>query len=250
MVVVMPAYNEAEGIAGFVREILAAFNRSEVDIIVVDDASSDDTAAALLELRKQGLPVDVLRNERNLGHGPSTIRGLAAGLRAGHEIVVAVDGDGQFLGADIARVASLARASSADVVEGSRVGRNEPCYRRAVSSVTRMLVRGTCGQSPRDANTPLRAYQRHRLEQLLVSVPEDAMTPNLLISASVRRNGWQILETEVASLPRRGASSVGTTWGQSRIQLPTRRFLLFCGRAFIQWRRFQKAGTGDAFGGE
>ena len=242
-VVVMPAYNEAEGITEFIREVLAAFDALEVSVIVVDDASGDSTPAALAELQEQGLPVTALRNDRNLGHGPSTIKALAAGLSAGHEVVVAVDGDGQFRGPDIARVASLVHTSGADVVEGARIGRGDPHYRRAVSSATRLLVRSACGLSPRDANTPLRAYRRNRLEQLLEGVPEDAMTPNLLMSASVRRNGWQIIETEVASLQRRGASSVGTTWGASRIQLPSRRFLMFCGRAFAQWRRFQREGA-------
>lgn len=239
-VVVMPAYNEAEGIAGFVQEIFAAFGPAEVSCVIIDDASSDATSAALTKLQEQELSVTVLRNERNIGHGPSTIRALAAGLRTEHDVVVAVDGDGQFHGPDIVRVASLAQASGADVVEGARVGRGDPLYRRAVSSATRVLVRSACGRPPLDANTPLRAYQRHRLEELLDRVPETAMTPNLLISASVRRNNWQIIETEVASLQRRGSSSVGTTWGTSRIQLPSKRFLMFCGRAFAQWRQFQK----------
>lgn len=241
-VVVMPAYNEAEGIAGFIREVLAAFDDSEASVIVVDDASSDGTEAVLASLREEGLPVTAIRNERNFGHGPSTIRALASGLMTGQDVVVAVDGDGQFRGPDIARVASLVRTSGADVVEGTRVGRGDPLYRRAVSGVTRILVRNACGQSPRDANTPLRAYRRQRLEQLLDAIPEDAMTPNLLISASVRQKGWQIIETEVASLQRRGASGVGTTWGASRYQLPSRRFLLFCGRALAQWGRFRREG--------
>lgn len=237
--VVMPAFNEAEGIAEFVQEILDAFVVGSVAVVVVDDASRDQTAAEVERLASQGLPVIPMRNQENLGHGPTTIRALRSGLGTGADIIVAVDGDGQFSGVDVARIASLAGEAETDVVEGVRVGRGDPLYRRIVSSATRILVRRACGSAPRDANTPLRAYPRERLHAILDGLPEDAMTPNLLISASVRRQAWSIRELEVASLERRGTSRVGTTWGGTRVQIPSRRFLTFCWKSLQQWRTFQ-----------
>jgi dolichol-phosphate mannosyltransferase len=242
--VVMPAFNEAEGISEFVLEIIDAFETSDVTVIVIDDASADRTTTVIEQLTAQGVPVTVRKNERNLGHGPSTLRALRAGLGTAADIVVAVDGDGQFLGKDVAQIAMLARTNSWDIVEGVRTGREDPFYRRMVSRVTRTLVRRACGSAPRDANTPLRAYPRHRLQALVDALPEDAMTPNLLISASVRRNNWGVAEVDVASLRRRGASSVGSTWGASRIKFPSRRFIVFCWDAFNQWRQFQSEGIG------
>lgn len=237
--VVMPAYNEAEGIVEFLREIVEAFAGHQVNVVVIDDRSRDRTAETVERAAREGLPVRVLRNTENLGHGPSTLRALAAGVATEAGIVIAVDGDGQFLGSDIARVADELNSSGSDLVEGVRTGRDDPLYRRAVSAMTRALVRSASGIAPKDANTPLRAYRRPCLTELLEAIPEDAMTPNLLVSAIVRREGWRLLEVPVASLSRRGSSKVGTTWGSSLAALPSKRFVRFCWKSFLQWRRLR-----------
>lgn len=237
--VVMPAFNESEGIREFVLEIIDAFEKDLVSIVVVDDASEDETVEVLQDLAREGAPVVVRCNLRNVGHGPSTLLALKAGLETGVSTIVAVDGDGQFLGRDVARLANLLELHQPDVIEGVRTGRQDPIYRRLVSRVTQGLVWRACGSAPCDANTPLRAYSRRRLEFLLDELPEDAMTPNLLISVQARRSAWNVMEVEVASLERRGASSVGTTWGANRLTLPSLRFITFCWNAFAQWIRFQ-----------
>lgn len=237
--VVMPAFNEEEGIVEFVREILEAFAGHEVGVVIVDDFSTDQTAASVEDAARQGLPVTVLRNAANMGHGPSTLRALGAGIEEEADIVVAVDGDGQFLGSDVARVAFALDTSGSDLVEGVRTGRDDPSYRRFVSALTRVLVRSASGVTPLDANTPLRAYRRSRLIELLETIPSDAMTPNLLTSAIARRHGWKLLEIPVSSLARRGSTSVGTTWGSSMAALPSKRFVRFCWKAQKQWRRLR-----------
>jgi len=238
IMVVMPAYNEGEGIGGFLDEIVQAFAGRRVRILVVDDASTDGTAAAVTTAREGGVPVEVLVNASNRGHGPSTIRALRSGLEEGADVVVAVDGDGQFLGQDIAAVAECAMVEDV-AVEGCRFDRSDPWFRRFVSSGTRLLVRTASGASPRDANTPLRAYPSPLLRSLLGRIPDDLATPNLIISALLRIDGHPIVEIPVRSLPRRGADATGSTWGRRARLLPTRRFISFCRRALTQWLRLR-----------
>jgi glycosyltransferase involved in cell wall biosynthesis len=233
--VVMPAWNEAEGIAGFIHELNEALEQWQPSFIVVDDFSTDDTADAVRRLASQGIPATVVTNPSNRGHGPSTLTALQLGLKGFPSAIVALDGDGQFRGVDVATVVASLLAGTADVVEGVRRNRNDPLYRRLVSAGTRFLVWTRAGRVPADANTPLRAYRPSVLAGLLQSVPVSAVTPNLIISALCRRNGLVILEIPVASLPRRGASSVGTTWGNRRKALPSKRFLTFCARAVREW---------------
>lgn len=237
--VVMPAFNEEEGIVEFMREILEAFAGHEARVVVVDDSSTDRTAALVEDAAQQGFPATVLRNVQNMGHGPSTLRALAAGVAAEADIIIAVDGDGQFHGSDIAQIAVALDTSGSDLVEGVRTGRNDPGYRRVVSALTRILVRSACGVAPRDANTPLRAYRRSRLIELLEMIPSDAMTPNLLTSAIARRDSWHLLEIPVSSLARRGSSTVGSTWGASMAALPSKHFVRFCWKSLKQWRRLR-----------
>ncbi|MFH5824212.1 glycosyltransferase family 2 protein [Georgenia sp. AZ-5] len=233
--VVMPAYNEADGIGSFLTELHESLAEYETTFVVVDDASKDDTAGAVEACARTGVPVTVHRNEANSGHGPSTLRALRAGVALQTDLVVAVDGDGQFTGADVARVVAAALERGVEIAEGVRRHREDPVFRRATTVTTRALVGVRCHHLPRDANTPLRVYRTSTLRRLLDVVPPNAITPNLLISAITRRWDLTIREVEVACLPRRGATEAGTTWGQRRRSLPSKRFLMFCRDAAIEW---------------
>jgi glycosyltransferase involved in cell wall biosynthesis len=237
VIVVMPAWNEESGIAEFVREIATSLAPSSSAFVVIDDASTDGTTSAVRALSAEGIDVVVLTNPTNVGHGPSTVRALTEGFARAPAAVVAVDGDGQFSGADVARVVRALLNSDADVVEGVRVSRGDPWFRVGTSAATRALVWARCRRLPRDANTPLRAYRPQVLRRFLAAVPPDAMTPNLVISVLSRRWGVDVAELPVYSQPRRGASSVGTTWGAARTALPSRRFVSFCVKATAEWVR-------------
>jgi hypothetical protein len=118
--------------------------------------------------------------------------------------------------------------SNCDIAEGVRTQRGDPIYRQVVSLMTRLLVFSRSRRFPRDANTPLRVYQPAALRRHIDALNPDAMIPNLIISANSRRWKMNIQEIEVRSIPRRGLDQTSITWGKSRRQLPTRRFLKFC----------------------
>lgn len=232
--VVMPAYNEEAGIPGFLREIVAAMSGLEVRLFVADDCSTDRTGAVLDGLTAE-LPLTVLPGERNAGHGPTTLRALSAGLASGADVIVAVDGDGQFVGSDMRTLVDMLLMRGADIIEGVRTGRDDPIFRRVTSWTTRSLVQLRAHERPQDANTPLRVYRPEVLARLLSAVPADAMTPNLLISALARSSRLVILEVPVSSIPRRGGDPGGSTWRAKRQSVPSRRYVDFCIKAGRQW---------------
>ncbi len=232
LTVVMPAYNEGDGIGGFLREIVAGFGPA-IEVVVVNDASTDDTSAVVTGL---GLPqVRLIEAPANRGHGPTTRQALEAGLAGRRELVLAVDGDGQFEVAEMVRLVEVFRALQVDVAEGVRRERNDPLFRRLTSIGTRLLVGLRCGQLPADANTPLRLYRHGVLADLIAGLPADAMTPNLLISALTRCRGLRVLEFPVSARDRRGTGVVGSSWRQHRRWLPSWSFIRFCARAVRQW---------------
>lgn len=233
--VVMPAFNESAGIAEFLDEIEAEMPIYDLSFVVVDDRSSDGTSAAVEAWAGSRREVQLVRNAQNLGHGISTVTALHGGLRSGADVVVAMDGDGQFLGRDVARVVATLLEHDADLAEGYRVRRDDPLFRRATTSATRVLVRARCGVAPQDANTPLRAYRPMVLGRLLDALPVNPMTPNLMISSTARTARLDIVEVEVESRPRRGPDVSGSTWNARRRSLPSRRFLAFCRDATVQW---------------
>lgn len=234
VLVAMPVFNEANGIAEFVEEVALAMLPFIPTFIVADDCSTDSTLK-VLSVVAETHQVEILPSERNSGHGPTTVRALHAALSFQPDVVVAVDGDGQFIGDDIRRLVNLRMCQGLDLVEGVRVGRNDPLFRRAISWLTRTLVQIRSGKRPLDANTPLRVYHPAVLKSLLQYVPSDAITPNLLISALSRDWKLGIREERVRSIPRRGGDSEGTTWRARRKSIPSIRFLKFCIRAAHQW---------------
>ncbi len=91
IVAVVPAYNEAAHIASVVAK-LPHFIRS---VIVVDDASRDDTVEVLEELALDDERVVILRHETNQGVGGAMISGFERALQLNAQIVVKIDADGQ-----------------------------------------------------------------------------------------------------------------------------------------------------------
>lgn len=235
LAVVMPAWNEAEGLPEFITELNNALSAWSPTFVIVDDCSSDDTANAARSLIQFGISIEVHTNARNLGHGPSTVNALNLGLALNTDYVIAVDGDGQFLGEDVCQIMKILEDSGADVVEGVRTNRDDPLYRRLVSLATRMLVATRARVLPSDANTPLRAYRTQALVSILSGLSDQPTTPNLTISALCRRWRLRIIEIPVRSISRRGSDPQGNTWGQTRKHLPNRRFVVFCVRAAREW---------------
>jgi len=234
--VAMPAFNEAEGIGGFLEELNTELAPWQPAFTVVDDCSSDETSQAVADVAALGVAAVALRNAVNRGHGPSTLRALSAGLDSAAPFIIAIDGDGQFAASDVRRVLeTLIESDSTDIVEGVRVNRNDPWFRKSVSFATQFLVWSKTREMPPDANTPLRAYRRDALASVLSRVPGDAMTPNLLISVLSRKGPLTTRQVAVTALPRRGTSEVGTTWGRGSRLLPSKRFMRFCLDAGRQW---------------
>ena len=223
--VAIPAYNEADGIAGFLQEIDRALEPhvSSLRLIVIDDASTDETVEALQAVRGTlDGSLEVLRNDSNLGHGPSVLRGYRRALATGPDYVLQVDGDGQFHGSDLRRVLVLL-IDEAHAVSGVRRFRQDPWFRTAMTRLLRGYVVLHFGVSARDPNCPLRGYEAALLDDLLEALPERCLIPNLYLTVVASRRGLALLEVDVSHRVRRGGSAEGSTWTRAaRSPIPWR----------------------------
>ena len=231
--VVMPAYNEVEGIRGFLDEIrshLAPFC-DRISFIVADDRSTDGTPDALAGISD----VEVAVQEQNRGHGPTALAAYRIGLAASPTVIVHVDGDGQFLGEDFPRLLRAWETENADVVHGVRDGRTDPWFRRILTRAVGALIALHAGRRIPDVNTPLRAYRPEALRSLVEAVPADATVPHVHFSLTEARGGFVVRYILVRSIARRGESASGTMWGRvNRISLPPARLRSFVRHAFTE----------------
>ena len=229
----MPAYNEADGIERFVREIFSNFGK-EIKIIVCDDRSSDQTIVVLKELQKEFRSLFVLQNSKNLGHGPTFLRALSEGYLGGEEILITCDGDGQFSGIQLKGAYEEFIKMDTEVLEGGRSVRTDGHFRSVISFGTRILSLSLSGKYPKDGNTPLRIYRRETIGKLLDLVPDSTLVPNIWLSIISRMIKLEVLELKVESRKRLGENPEGTSWqGKSRYR-KYKKLVVFCGRAIVE----------------
>jgi len=124
--VFFPAYNDAGTIGGQVRKALEALESltPDIEVIVVDDGSTDDTAAVVEEMASRDPRVRLVQHPGNRGYGGALRSGFAAARK---QLIFYTDGDGQY---DVSELPLLfARRDEADIVNGYKIKRHDPFYR-------------------------------------------------------------------------------------------------------------------------
>jgi dolichol-phosphate mannosyltransferase len=163
--VVVPAYNEARLIARTLRAIPAFVSH----IVVVDDASSDDTALRALALGDAR--VEVVRHAQNRGVGAAIVSGYQAAFARGAEICVVMAGDGQMDPADLQRLIAPVLRGEAVYAKGDRLSfpgarRAMPLTRWLGNQVLARLTGLAVGFSVRDSQCGYTALSREAARQL------------------------------------------------------------------------------------
>src|ERR1043165_3383709 len=156
--VVIAAYNEAAGIEGVVRSVLA----EGWNVVVVDDGSRDDTGA-----RAKAGGAKVLRHSINLGQGAALQTGIDYALRRKADYIVTFDADGQH---DPAGIPALLEAlADHDIALGSRfLGGVEGASARRMAFLRAavMMSNRLAGLKLTDAHCGLRAFRAGAAAQL------------------------------------------------------------------------------------
>jgi glycosyltransferase involved in cell wall biosynthesis len=201
---VVPAFNEAGAIGGVVRDLRRL--RPAPDVAVIDDGSSDATAA-----EAEAAGAVVIRLPFNLGIGGAVQTGFLYAERNGYDAAVQVDGDGQHVAAEIPALLSAMEKTGADVVIGSRFAGSrtfEPsAARRAGIRVFALVNSLVLGQRITDNTSGFRAYNRRAIRFCAADYPQDYPEPESVIWLG--RNGFRLGEIAVRMRERsHGRSSI------------------------------------------
>jgi len=169
---VVPAYNEAQTVAGVVTALYR--DAPGWDVLVVDDGSTDETAAVAAEAGAR-----VVRHPFNLGIGGAVQSGFRFARDHGYERMVQVDGDGQHDPREIDRlVRARARHPALDMVCGSRFMSEDfrypaPISRRTGIHLFAFLMSRIVGQRVSDPTSGFRLYNRRAIELFARDYPHD-----------------------------------------------------------------------------
>ena len=150
--VLIPVYNHAGGVVSMIERILAL----DLPVWVVDDGSTDGTAAGLA--RAEG--ITVLRHEKNRGKGAAILTGFAA-MEGKADWVVTLDADGQHDPADVPSLIRAIPAGKRPIVIGRRegmIGDDVPWTSRFGRKFSNFWVRAAGGPVLSDTQSGMRIY--------------------------------------------------------------------------------------------
>ena len=157
--VFFPAYNDAGSLPELLRrtfEVIPSLT-SDYEVIVIDDGSTDATAAVLSELTTRYAPrLKVVTHERNQGYGAALKTGFATCC---NELIFYTDGDGQYDIREIGKLWSRMRPG-VDVVNGYKLNRGDGWTRAAIGNVYNWIVRRLFNVKIRDIDCDFRLIRR------------------------------------------------------------------------------------------
>ena len=202
-IAIVPARDEAGAIASVVAEIRAS--DPTLDVVVIDDASSDETAALAAEAGAA-----VVRLPFNLGIGGAVQTGFMYALAGGYELAVRLDGDGQHDPAELPKLIEPVRRGDADIVVGSRFADTKdnyrpPLARRAGIRFFAGLVSLLVHQRVTDTTSGFQALNRNGIRLFAADYPHDY--PEVEATVMVIRHKLRLLEVPVLMREREHGSS-------------------------------------------
>jgi glycosyltransferase involved in cell wall biosynthesis len=201
---IVPAFNEEASIAGVVLE-LCQFD-PELEVLVVDDGSTDATAACAAEAGAR-----VLRLPLNLGIGGAVQAGYMYALERGFDLAVQVDGDGQHDARELGRILEPVLAGRADLAIGTRFSGprayRAPLARRVGIGMFAALVSLRVRQRMTDTTSGFRAVNQRGIRLFAADYPHDYPEVEAVVTAA--RGKLRVCEVPVLMRPRlAGRSSI------------------------------------------
>jgi len=201
--VFFPAYNDADILPTLISRTVETVRglTDNYEILVVDDGSTDQTAAVLDSLRREYPSLRVIRHPDNLGYGAA----LQSGFRnAAKELIFYTDGDGQYDVHELRRFL-FSLSSDVDVVQGYKTGRADSRLRVIAGRIYGGLAKALFRLRIKDVDCDFRLMRRKVIESVHLTCRSGAICVDLM--SQIQNRGWRVLESPVSHYPRRHGRS-------------------------------------------
>ena len=213
--VVVPAFNEAENVENLATEIAEALAFISYEMIFIDDASTDDTKAVLIDMKARFPFLRVLAHRQNSGQS----RGVRSGVRAARaDIIATLDSDGQNDPADIpALYAQLTREGAPEnlaMVGGRRAKRIDSAAKKFASHFGNGVRKRLLKDQADDTGCGLKLFRRQAFLDLPYFDHIHRYIPALML-----REGFAIEFADVNHRAREFGESKYTNFGRLKVSI-------------------------------
>ena len=197
--VIIPTHNECSTIARLVSQIRSL----NLDIVVIDDGSTDNTAACA---QKEG--AFVLHNSRNQGKGKALAQGFEYLLKHDFDAALTMDGDGQHLPQDIPQFLKKAESENAGLIIGNRMSdrKNMPFIRVMTNKFMSWIISRICRQKVLDSQCGFRLIKRPVLEKITLTTNKFEIESEMILEAC--RKGFSIASVPITSVYQKEKSHI------------------------------------------
>jgi len=201
--IVIPMRNEAENVGPLIADIKTAIAElADYEIIVVDDGSTDDTAACVRALGQQDPRIRLVRHTKSAGQSAAVHSGV---LCAKALIICTLDGDGQNPPIELPKLYTPLlqdQTGQLALVAGQRVARQDTLSKRLASRLANGLRGWLLRDGTRDTGCGLKGFRR----DAFLSLPYfDHM--HRYLPALFKRDGWRIALVDVSHKERHAGRS-------------------------------------------
>lgn len=202
LLVVVPAWNEAEVIGSVLTELARELGEA-ADLLVVSDGSTDETARVAREVGAHVIELPI-----NLGVGGAMRTGFLYALRNGYNQALQVDADGQHDPCEIPVLLACAQETGADVVIGARfAGRGDYKVRgprKWAMSVLSLVLSRVCRTPLTDTTSGFKLISRRAVEVFAHDYPAEYLGDTIEALVIASRRGLIVRQVPVAMRPRAG----------------------------------------------
>jgi glycosyltransferase involved in cell wall biosynthesis len=188
-----PCYNDAATIGGLVDDVHDVLTPlvPDVEVIVVNDGSRDGSAEVLDALAVDRPWLRVVHHEVNRGYGQALVTGFTA---ATNEWIFYTDGDAQYDAREAALLVPLA-TDAVDVVQGYKIGRGDPWYRKVIGRTYHHTVKLLFRLPVRDTDCDFRLFRRSLIVEHPLTSTSGVICVEMMRSFTVA--GARFVETPV-----------------------------------------------------
>ncbi len=198
--IIVPAFNEEEGIDRVIKELISLDGSYE--LIIINDGSTDRTA----EIAGDHPEVRLITHDRNLGYGTS----LRTGIRnSSSDIVIITDADNTYPNDKIDEITDLLKQENLDMVVGSRTSKHVkiPLIRRPAKWCINKLANYLSGTAIPDLNSGLRAMKKEVVERFIRILP-NGFSFTTTITLAMLTNNYNVKYIPINYAQRKGRSKI------------------------------------------